>query len=179
MRHLGAALLLLVFQATFAYAFLQSKSCGDVRRRNTDAHGSRLAFNMQPLLMLAEDNYIVSPYGPSNEGPLVDSGNAAMPFGLYGGEGLTSARRSTRERQGAGGKDFTITNKNVDPYNVLIESPTMGTRRITASILVDGDVDDVWSIITGNLMLSIAVTASRSALSVFVRLCIVSVSLSG
>lgn len=35
-----------------------------------------------------------------------------------------------------------------DDYNVKIEAPSFNSRRISANIVIDGTIDDVWSILT-------------------------------
>ncbi len=68
------------------------------------------------------DGYMVRPYGPGNGGPV----------GMFGGRGgLTSSISSERELS-----------------DVLIEAPSLQSRRISATILVDGEIDEVWKILT-------------------------------
>ena len=68
------------------------------------------------------DEYMVRPYGPGNSGPV----------GMFGGRGgLTSSISSERELS-----------------EVLIEAPSLQSRRISATILVDDEIDEVWKIIT-------------------------------
>lgn len=69
-----------------------------------------------------EDGYMVRPYGVADAGPV----------GTFDGMGgLTSSLRPDRLLS-----------------DVLIEAPSMQSRRITATILVEGDVDEIWQILT-------------------------------
>ncbi len=73
----------------------------------------------------AEENdsgYMVRPYGPGSGGPV----------GMFGGRGgLISSISADRELS-----------------DVLIEAPSMQSRRISATILVEDDVDEVWKVLT-------------------------------
>lgn len=76
----------------------------------------------RPSSSSREDSYMVRPYGVSDAGPV----------GTFDGVGgLTSSLRPDRLLS-----------------DVLIEAPSMQSRRITATILVEGDVDEVWQILT-------------------------------
>lgn len=69
-----------------------------------------------------DSGYMVRPYGPGSGGPV----------GMFGGRGgLTSTISADRELS-----------------DVLIEAPSMQSRRISATILVEDDVDEVWRILT-------------------------------
>lgn len=69
-----------------------------------------------------DSEYMVRPYGPGSGGPV----------GMFGGRGgLTSSISADRELS-----------------EVLIEAPSMQSRRISATILVEDDVDEVWKVLT-------------------------------
>ena len=73
------------------------------------------------------DKYIVRPYVPGGGGGQV---------GMFGGRGsLTTSSASS-------------ISMDRELSDVLIEAPSMQSRRISATIMVDGEVDEVWKVLT-------------------------------
>ena len=125
-RHLRAVCLLVVWLSCLVYVCVGYKVATLTRGRSlvgkSRVRSAALADSRGSTGPGGNDEYMVRPYGPGTSGPV----------GMFAGRGgLTSSISSERELS-----------------DVLIEAPSMQSRRISATILVDGEIDEVWKILT-------------------------------